>query len=173
MIPKLRFPEFNNSWHKVSISEISEIIGGGTPETTIPEYWGGEINWFTPTEIGKSKFVSDSKRKISHKGLSKSSAKLLPEGTILLSTRATIGETSITTEKSTTNQGFQNLIVGDTYDIEFVYYLIGTLRNELLRRSSGSTFLEISKKEIAKIQCSIPALEEQQKIAAFLRVVDQ
>lgn len=173
MIPKRRFPEFNESWHKVSISEIAEICGGGTPDTTIPEYWGNEINWFTPTEIGKSKFVSDSKRKISHKGLSKSSAKLLPEGTILLSTRATIGETSITTKKSTTNQGFQNLIIRDSYKIEFVYYLLETLRKELLRRSSGSTFLEISKKEISKIKCFLPTFSEQEKIAYLFSSLDQ
>ena len=65
MIPKLRFPEFEGNWEKVCISDIAEICGGGTPDTTIPEYWGSEINWFTPTEIGQSKYVSQSKRKIS------------------------------------------------------------------------------------------------------------
>ena len=159
-------------WERVTIVDIAKVIGGGTPDTNVPLFWNGNINWFTPTEVGKKKYLSESKRTITNEGLMRSSAKLLPKGTILLSTRATIGETSIIRAESTTNQGFQNLVVSDSNDIEFVYYLISAMRKELLRRSSGSTFMEISKKEIAKIQCSIPILEEQQKIGLCLSSID-
>jgi type I restriction enzyme S subunit len=106
----LRFPEFEGDWEKTKLGNIAEIVGGGTPDTTIDEYWNGNIQWFTPSEI-KSNYVAKSIRTITNLGLQKSSAKLLPMGTILLTTRATIGEVAITTEECTTNQGFQSLII--------------------------------------------------------------
>ncbi len=96
-------------WEVKTLGEICEITGGGTPDTSNPEYWNGNIQWFTPTEI-KLDFVSKSIRTITELGLQKSSAKKLPIGTILLTTRATIGEASIALEECTTNQGFQSLI---------------------------------------------------------------
>ena len=87
--PKLRFPEFDVNWESKTLGEIGEFIGGGTPSTANEDFWNGNINWFTPTEIKKD-YVDNSLRKISEQGLLKSSAKLLPLGTILLTTRATI-----------------------------------------------------------------------------------
>ncbi|MFV0228431.1 restriction endonuclease subunit S [Empedobacter falsenii] len=170
--PKLRFPEFRDNWKLKSLKEIGEIIGGGTPSTAIEEYWNGEINWFTPSEI-TSKYISSSKRKISELGVNKSSAKLLPVGSILLTTRATIGEVSICLEESTTNQGFQSIVVNNFNNNEFVYYLVNTLKNEFIKNSSGSTFLEISKKKIEVINNYFPTLQEQTKIADFLGAVDK
>src|SRR5690606_25927047 len=109
-VPNLRFPSFEEEWKFTKFGEIAQIIGGGTPETNIEEYWNGDIQWFTPTEV-KSNFVTKSNRTITELGLKKSSAKLLPKGTILLTTRATIGEVAIATQECTTNQGFQSLIV--------------------------------------------------------------
>jgi len=170
--PKLRFPEFKDEWKNQPLKCIGEIIGGGTPSTTIEEYWNGEINWFTPSEI-TSKYISSSKRKITDLGVNKSSAKILPKGSILLTTRATIGESSICLEESTTNQGFQSIVVNQFNNNEFVYYLINTLKNELIKNSSGSTFLEISKRKIELINNYFPSLEEQTKIAEFLGSVDK
>ncbi|MFV0192126.1 restriction endonuclease subunit S [Empedobacter falsenii] len=170
--PKLRFPEFEEDWIQKPLKDIGEIVGGGTPSTTIEEYWNGEVNWFTPTEI-TSKYVSSSKRKITDLGVSKSSAKILPKGSILLTTRATIGECSISLEESTTNQGFQSVIVNSSNNNEFIYYLINTLKNELIKNSSGSTFLEISKRKIESISNFFPNLQEQTKIADFLGAVDK
>ena len=93
--PNLRFPEFDGEWRETSIGDVADVIGGGTPDTTVSSYWDGDISWFTPTEIGQIKYVRKSKRTISEKGLCNSSAKLLPHGAILLTTRATIGEASI------------------------------------------------------------------------------
>ncbi|MDO5851077.1 MAG: restriction endonuclease subunit S [Methanobacteriaceae archaeon] len=171
-VPKLRFKEFTGEWETVKLGEISQITGGGTPSTDVQEYWDGTINWYTPSEIGEDKYVSDSNRKITKKGLDHSSAKLLPEYTILLPTRATIGEMSIITKESTTNQGFQSVIVNENSNFEFIYYLLSTLKKTLIKNASGSTFLEISGKEIKKLKIKLPSLKEQEKIANFLSKVD-
>ena len=105
--------------------------------------------------------------------MNKSSAKLLPIGTILLSSRATVGECSINKKECTTNQGFQSLIPKENISNEFVYYLIQTKRKDLIRKSCGSTFLEISANEVRKIVVSIPTIKEQDKIAKLLSLLDE
>ena len=172
-VPTLRFPEFEGEWEKKQILEVANIIGGGTPDTTIPLFWNGAIQWFTPSEIGKSKYVDLSKRTITEEGLKKSSTKILPKGSILLSTRATIGECSICKMECTTNQGFQSLVPKEIIDNEFMYYQVLTLKNELIRKSSGSTFLEISANELRKLFIRLPHKIEQTKIADFLSLIDQ
>lgn len=169
---KLRFLEFTKVWKSTKIGEIADIVGGGTPRTEVEEYWDGEIRWFTPSEIGKTKYIFDSKRHITDKGLKNSSAKLLPKDTILLSSRATVGEISIALTECSTNQGFQSLITKNNVDNDFIYYLISTIKNEFLRRSSGSTFLEISKNEIKRIPINIPELSEQNKISNLFSAID-
>ena len=169
---KLRFLEFTKVWKSTKIGEIADIVGGGTPRTEVEEYWDGEIKWFTPSEIGKTKYIFDSKRHITDKGLKNSSAKLLPKDTILLSSRATVGEISIALTECSTNQGFQSLITKNNVDNDFIYYLISTIKNEFLRRSSGSTFLEISKNEIKRIPINIPELSEQNKISNLFSAID-
>ncbi len=168
----LRFLEFTKVWKSTKIGEIADIVGGGTPRTEVEEYWDGEIKWFTPSEIGKTKYIFDSKRHITDKGLKNSSAKLLPKDTILLSSRATVGEISIALTECSTNQGFQSLITKNNVDNDFIYYLISTIKNEFLRRSSGSTFLEISKNEIKRIPINIPELSEQNKISNLFSAID-
>ena len=172
-VPNLRFPEFIEEWDQKSISDVANVVGGGTPDTTIAEYWDGNIQWFTPSEIGKSKYISKSERKITQSGLNNSSAKILPQGTILLSTRATIGECSIAMEECSTNQGFQSLISKSNYNSEFVYYLIQTKKKDLIRNACGSTFLEISANEVRKIKCRVPQINEQDKITQLLSLIDK
>jgi len=171
--PSLRFTGFYENWHEKYIKDVADVIGGGTPDTTKLEYWNGNIQWFTPTEIGHNKYVNKSKRTITEKGLKNSSAKLLPPKTILLTSRATIGECSIIEKECATNQGFQSLVPNSLINNEFCYYLINTKKKELLRKASGSTFLEISNSEIKQIKCKFPSLLEQQKIADFLFLVDR
>ncbi len=159
-------------WEDKKLGEVCEIIGGGTPSTTIQEYWNGEFNWFTPTEI-KNKYIQGSQRKISVLGLKKSSAKLLPKNTLLFTSRATIGDVGIAQIECTTNQGFQSFLPNESYETEYLYYWLILNKKKFLRKSSGSTFIEISKGEISKIQIIIPCLKEQQKIASFLSSIDQ
>ena len=168
----LRFDGFNKVWESKQIGEIAEVVGGGTPKTEIVDYWDGEIKWFTPSEIGKTKYVFDSDRHITEKGLKNSSAKLLPKDALLLSSRATVGEISIALTECSTNQGFQSLITKSNVDNDFIYYLISTIKNEFLRRSSGSTFLEINKNEIKRMPINIPELSEQKKISNLFSAID-
>lgn len=172
-VPNLRFPEFQGEWEETKIGDIAIVVGGGTPDTNTSQYWNGKIQWFTPSEIGRNKYVYNSVRTISEDGLNKSSAKLLPIGTILLSSRATVGECSINKKECTTNQGFQSLIPKENISNEFVYYLIQTKRKDLIRKSCGSTFLEISANEVRKIVVSIPTIKEQDKIAKLLSLLDE
>ena len=148
------------------------MVGGGTPDTTVKSYWGGDIQWFTPSEIGKNKYVDFSLRTITRDGLDNSSAKLLPLHTILLSSRATVGECSIASNECTTNQGFQSLIAKQC-NIDFLYYLIQTKKKDLIRNACGSTFLEISANEIRKIKVAVPVQNEQEQIAKLLSLVDE
>ena len=164
--------EWTSNWNICKIGDIAEIIGGGTPRTEIDSYWDGDIKWFTPSEIGKSKYIFESERHITEKGLKNSSAKLLPKYTILLSSRASVGEVSIALTECSTNQGFQSLITKNNVDNEFIYYLISTMKNEFLKKSSGSTFLEISKNELKRININIPTLDEQKRISDFFSTLD-
>ena len=149
------------------------VVGGGTPDTNNHKYWNGDIQWFTPSEIGRDKYVTNNLRTISEEGLNKSSAKLLPIGTILLSSRATVGECSINKVECTTNQGFQSLIPKEYFSKEFVFYLMQTKRKELIRKSCGSTFLEISANEVRKIKIAVPTSKEQEKISKLLALLDE
>lgn len=162
-----------SNWQKVRLGDIAEIIGGGTPSTQITSFWNGSINWFTPTEIGITKYVYKSQRTITPLGLKKSSAKLLPIGTILLTSRASIGDCAILKEVATTNQGFQSLIPLEKINNEFLYYLILTLKNKLLKLASGSTFLEVSPNKIKNLLIPLPPLNEQNAIANILSALDR
>jgi type I restriction enzyme S subunit len=174
---RLRFKDENGNdfpeWVEKSLGEVGEIIGGGTPDTNTPEYWDGDINWFVPSEIGKQKYISSSVRTISHIGLKNSSAKLLRDGTILLSTRATIGEKSILNGVGCTNQGFQSISVNNENINVFIYYLLDKYKVDMIKNASGSTFLEISSSNLKKIKVFVPSFLEQQKIASILSAIDE
>ena len=172
-VPPLRFPEFTDEWTDTTIGSIATVVGGGTPDTTQKDNWDGNILWYTPSEIGKEKYLSDSERRITNIGLKSSGAKLLPKGTILLTSRATIGECSIAAYECSTNQGFQSLIANQGVNNEFLFYLVASKRRELLKRACGSTFLEISANEVRKIKVKSPSIDEQNKIASLLALIDE
>ena len=159
------------AWEEKRLGEVGEITGGGTPDTTKKEYWNGDIDWFTPTEI-KLKYAISSQRKITKEGLKKSSTKLLPVGALLFTSRATIGEVSISKRDCVTNQGLQSIIVNKKNDNNFIYYWIKRNKQIFLRKASGSTFLEISRKSLCDIKDVFPSLPEQEKIANFLTSLD-
>ncbi|WP_139535243.1 restriction endonuclease subunit S [Helicobacter pylori] len=167
-----RLKGFNQNWQRVRLGDVAEIIGGGTPSTQVTSFWNGSINWFTPTEIGITKYVYKSQRTITPLGLKKSSAKLLPIGTILLTSRASIGDCAILKVVATTNQGFQSLIPLEKINNEFLYYLMLTLKNKLLKLASGSTFLEVSPNKIKNLLIPLPPLNEQIAIANILSALD-
>ncbi|WQS95934.1 restriction endonuclease subunit S [Helicobacter pylori] len=161
-----------SNWQKVRLGDIAKIIGGGTPSTQITSFWNGSINWFTATEIGITKYVYKSQRTITPLGLKKSSAKLLPIGTILLTSRASIGDCAILKVVATTNQDFQSLIPLEKINNEFLYYLMLTLKNKLLKLASGSIFLGVSPNKIKNLLIPLPPLDEQIAIANILSALD-
>ena len=165
---------YPGDWVKSTIGECADIYQGGTPSTTNSEYWGGDIVLLTPGEITKLKtlYVNNSERKITQEGLNDSSATLLPTGTILLCTRATIGELAIAAKPVTTNQGFKNLVCKDWIDNKFLAYLLTTYKDEMISRAIGTTFLELSKKELSRLTVHLPPLQEQRAIAEALTAFD-
>lgn len=168
--------QFEGEWEESRIGDFGKIYSGGTPSTTKRIYWDGDIDWITPTDITKQdkRYINSSKRRITKEGLKNSSAKLVPAGSLLVCTRATIGAMAITSHAMCTNQGFKNIVPHDnSYDIEFIYYLLCFNPNQLIRRASGSTFLELSKSEFEAIKFKTPQLKEQQKIAAVLTNADK
>jgi len=161
-------------WITKSIDEIADVVGGGTPSTSIAEFWNGDIDWFTPTEIKQQKFFSHSVRKITPAGLSFSSAKLLPVGAVLMTSRASIGDLGILDNTACTNQGFQSLIVYEKFDNEYVYYVMHLRKKTLLALASGSTFLEVSPNTVRNLLIPLPPdKNEQSKIANTLSDVDE
>ena len=156
------------------LGTVCSIVGGGTPDTLRPDYWEGNVEWFTPSEIGKSKYVLSSLRKISQVGLSNSSAKSLPSGTVLLTTRATLGEMSIARSECSTNQGFQSL-VSDSKRVlpEYLYYLQILIKPWCEKYASGNTFREISKASLSKCVVPVPCLNSQKRIVCILSRIDE
>lgn len=161
-------------WSVSQLSRICNIVGGGTPERAKSEYWGGDIPWVSPTEVTslKSRYITKSQEEITQLGLDKSSAKLHPVGTVLMTSRASIGYVAINTLPVATNQGFQSLQCKDGIYNEYLYQHITWIRPELENLSAGSTFSEISSSTLKKVQLTLPPLPEQKKIAAILTSVD-
>jgi type I restriction enzyme S subunit len=172
---KKRFAGFSEEWQEVKLKQLGEVVSGGTPSTTNSDYWDGDVFWVTPTDITKLKshYIGSSIRKISKPGLLSCSAKLVSKGSLLVCTRATIGTLAITKTEMCTNQGFKNLVPNKNTDVEFLYYLLAHERHQLISKASGSTFLELSKKDFDNIRLKVPSFKEQQKIAAVLTAADQ
>src|SRR6476469_5001616 len=170
-----KYEEIPVNWEVKRLSEVGKITGGGTPDTTNTEYWSGDIPWAAPTDIINlsTKFIDSTERYISKNGVDSSSAKLIPKGSILITSRATIGYCAINTRPMATNQGFQSLICDNGYHNLFMLYAINFHRKKLLRLSYGTTFLEISKSNIKEVSFPCPPFQEQQKIALIISKVDE
>lgn len=168
--------EIPEDWDMLPLKDLAEIRSGGTPSTKDSTLWNGDVSWITPadiTRLGGKKKIAETERTISEKGLKQSSAELIPVGSIILTTRATIGEAAVNSKPMATNQGFKNLVPNPKANNEFLYYLLLTKKPDMLALCAGSTFLEISKSQLAGIlvQCP-PQLDEQQAIAEVLSNMD-
>jgi type I restriction enzyme S subunit len=148
---------------------------GNTPRRSTEEYWGGDIPWLTPSQLTGEIIneIDKTDEYITKKGFKNSSVKLLPVGTVMLTSRATIGETVINKVPMTTNQGFANIICKDDELFNyFVLYLLRYLTPKLEALAGGSTFLEISRTSVRSLNIPVPQLEEQKKISSILSSVD-
>ncbi len=172
---KRRLPGFSGEWNIVKLGEVANIRSGGTPSTTNPSFWDGGIPWCTPTDItaleGK-RWLSRTSRTITSEGLQVSSAEIIPANSVVMTSRATIGECAINTVALTTNQGFKNFIPSRV-NVEFLYYLLLTQRNGFVRLCGGSTFLEIGKVQLQSYEVSVPpTTTEQAEIGHLLSAFD-
>ncbi|WP_334329335.1 restriction endonuclease subunit S [Companilactobacillus sp. HBUAS59699] len=171
--PKIRYLEFNNEWEKIQLGKVADIVGGGTPSTSNAEYWNGDINWYTPAEVGEKIYVNDSMKKITDLGLRKSSAHLLPIGTLLFTSRAGIGSTAILGKVGTTNQGFQSIVPHkNELDSYFIYAHSSKLKKYGEIHGAGSTFIEVSGKQMTKMMIKIPSMKEQKNIGKLINSTD-
>src|SRR5690625_262430 len=162
-------------WKEYKINDIARVVGGGTPRTSNPDYWNGDIPWITPRDLtGYSKmYIDGGERSITSKGLNKSSTQLLPKGTVLLTSRAPIGYVAIAKNNICTNQGFKSLILNEdlAYN-QFIYYWIKNNVDYLQSIGTGTTFAEIIGSVVKEIEILLPPLPEQKAIASVLSSLD-
>lgn len=162
----------NKEWTK--ISDIGEVVSGSTPKTSIKEYWNGNICWITPAELSNmSGIIYDSKKKITERGKSSCSLRMMPSRTVILSSRAPIGKVALLGKEMCCNQGFKNIICNEKVAPEYLYYLLGYNTIFLNSLGRGATFKEISKKIVGEIKVPLPAKELQNQFAVFTRQVDK
>ena len=172
--PAIRFKGFTDTWEQRKLGDIADIVGGGTPSTGNQSYWDGDIDWYAPAEIADQIYANSSQKKITGLGYENSSAKMLPPGTVLFTSRAGIGKTAILTRKGCTNQGFQSIV---PHRGELDSYFIFSRTEELKRYGelvgAGSTFVEVSGKQMAVMELMMPpTMREQQTIGGFFQQLD-
>ncbi|WP_115716007.1 restriction endonuclease subunit S [Amedibacterium intestinale] len=172
--PKIRFQGFINAWEQRKLGNMADIVGGGTPSTSISEFWDGDIDWYAPAEIADQIYLSSSQRKITEQGFNHSSTKMLPVGSVLFTSRAGIGKTAILSRQGCTNQGFQSIV---PHKGELDSYFIFSRTEELKRYGetvgAGSTFVEVSSKQMANMELMMPkSLIEQKTIGEYFASID-
>ena len=170
----MNFTASTFSWEQRKLGDIADIVGGGTPSTGNQSYWDGDIDWYAPAEIADQIYANSSQKKITGLGYENSSAKMLPPGTVLFTSRAGIGKTAILTRKGCTNQGFQSIV---PHRGELDSYFIFSRTEELKRYGelvgAGSTFVEVSGKQMAVMELMMPpTMREQQTIGGFFQQLD-
>ena len=173
-VPEIRFKGFTDLWEQRKLGDVADIVGGGTPSTNNPNYWDGDIDWYAPAEIAGQIYFDSSQRKITEQGYENSSAKMLPPGTVLFTSRAGIGKTAILSKKGCTNQGFQSIVPhNDELDSYFVFSRTDELKQYGELVGAGSTFVEVSGKQMAAMNLKMPTtIEEQQTIGRFFKRLD-
>jgi type I restriction enzyme S subunit len=155
-------------WIKGILSDFGEVVSGGTPKTKVAEYWGEDISWITPADLSgySEKYIHKGRKSITHLGLKNSSAKLMPKGSVLFSSRAPIGYVAIAGNELCTNQGFKSLIPKETVNNDFLYYYFKSIKQLAEERASGTTFKELSGKAFADLPLCLPPLPEQRAIVS-------
>ena len=171
---KLRLPGFKKTWTTRSIKQMGKVVAGGTPDTSLPKNWGGPILWATPSDIAKvrGRYIKKTQRNITELGLQESAAFLLPVGSLLVCTRATICELAISAIEMATNQGFKSVVPANSCDVEFLYHLFRLNKPRFIRMSCGSTFLELSKRDFERMNFLVPDHDEQVAIAKRINAAE-
>ena len=166
-----------NGWSRTSLGTIAELSGGTTPSRTVESFWDGDIYWATPSDITAlppaEMGIAKTAAKITRQAVEMTSLRMLEPGCVLMTSRATIGEAVINRVPITTNQGFCNFVPGRSVHPEFLVNWLRHSKRTLVALSGGSTFLEIGKQALRRLEIDLPPLPEQKKIAAILGSVDE
>ena len=173
-VPEIRFAGFAEDWEQRKLGEMADIVGGGTPSTNKMAFWDGDIDWYAPAEIGTKIYLDSSERKITSEGFNSCSAKMLPVGTVLFTSRAGIGKTAILAKEGCTNQGFQSIVPHkNELDSYFIYSRTEELKRYGEVTGAGSTFVEVSGKQMANMDIMMPpSIDEQVKIGDYFKKID-
>ncbi len=162
-------------WKECILSDLGTIVGGATPSTKdSSNYENGSIAWITPKDLSAhtERFISHGERNITEKGLKSCSAQLMPQNSILFTSRAPIGYIAIAKNEVCTNQGFKSIIPNKDIDFMFLYYLLKYNKDNIENLGSGTTFKEVSGSTMRNVPVKVPSLPTQQKIAAILSSLD-
>lgn len=171
---KVRFNGFTDEWETVRLGDMVEMSSGGTPNTKNKEYYNGNIVWVTIKDITTSnKFLYDSEKKITKKGLENSSAKIFPINTILYAMYASIGECIISKVECATSQAILGIECSNRINFMFLYYLLLNNKNNAKKMRQTGTQPNLNKQIVSDFEFNIPSLEEQNKIAELLTLIDQ
>ena len=164
-----------DGWLVAHLGDVAEVVGGSTPSRANEAFWGGSIPWVVPSELTElsGRYLTDTRESISQAGMKSAGLRSIPAGSVLLTSRATIGVTAINAMPLVTNQGFQNLVVKNGADALWLYYCVSNRRGELQRRAAGSTFREVSRDSVRSLPILLPPLSEQRAIADVLDAIDE
>jgi len=148
---------------KITLGDLGRVVGGGTPSSSEPTFWApDEVAWITPkdmTALNDTPVIARGARHISRAGLDSSSAKLVPAGTVVYTSRATLGVIAVTQEPMATNQGFISVLPNERYGSAFVYCTLACLRDQINAKANGSTFMEVNKTNFKAVTCPLPERE--------------
>ncbi len=157
-------------WEEMFIEDVAQVVNGGTPKTKVPDFWGGDNLWITPAEMGNrdTPYLGESRRTLSKDGLDNCSASLVPEKSVILSTRAPIGHLVVNSVPMAFNQGCRALVPGDKLNYKFLYYFLYKNVDKLNELGSGTTFKELAAGKLKRFPIPVPPLDEQKRIVAIL-----
>jgi type I restriction enzyme S subunit len=157
-------------WSAVPLGSVATVVNGGTPKSNVQEYWDGDVNWLTPRDMGRmtARYIAETPRKITVAGLGKSSARLVPIGSVILSTRAPIGHLAINETPMAFNQGCRALVPSEAVDATYLYYFLWFSRDTLDALGTGTTFKELSASALKSFPITLPPIEDQKRIVAIL-----
>jgi type I restriction enzyme S subunit len=159
-------------WDVVKIEDVAQVETGGTPKTSVDEYWGGDITWIRVSDMPEDMYVSDSEDKITETGLKEGSCSLIDEGGVVLSTRATIGEVAVANKKLATNQGFKSMIPKTELNSKYLAYYLDSITPYLESLGKGATYDEINKGQVQNIRIPLPPIAEQENIVNKIESFD-
>ena len=165
----------DKQWSEYScISEITQIVLGSTPNSKEPSYWDGDIRWITPAEMtDQSYYIFDTVRHITDEGRQAANLTVLPEGTVLFSTRAPIGKVAIVGKEMCCNQGFKNFICSEKLNNVFLYYTLKLKKDYLCSLGTGTTFKELSKRTVESLKIAVPPIELQNQFETIYKQADK